>query len=138
MENSDSSSSCDKMVHMNTRLDRPSTSANSSSTSLIGNDKELKSSTRFDEAVEKMNQTGDMLCDNSKVNANQANLAGDSEDMLVDDEHYEIEKILDKRVRNGVTEYLIRWKGYTEEYDTWEPEQNLCDTACESYVYISQ
>lgn len=43
--------------------------------------------------------------------------------MLVDDEHYEIEKILDKRVRNGVTECLIRWKGYTEEYDTWEPEQ---------------
>jgi hypothetical protein len=56
--------------------------------------------------------------------------------MLVDDEHYEIEKILDKRVRNGVTECLIRWKGYTEEYDTWEPEQNLCDTACESYVYF--
>jgi hypothetical protein len=71
MDSSDSSSSCDKMVHMNTGLDGPSISANSSSTSLIGNDKELKSSTRFDQAVEKMNQTGDMLCDIRKSTLNK-------------------------------------------------------------------
>jgi Chromo (CHRromatin Organisation MOdifier) domain len=40
-------------------------------------------------------------------------------------EEYEVEKILDKRIKKGVTEYLIRWKGYESEEDTWEPTNNL-------------
>jgi hypothetical protein len=38
---------------------------------------------------------------------------------------YEVEKILDKRVKKGKTEYLIRWKDYGSEDDTWEPTENL-------------
>ncbi len=46
---------------------------------------------------------------------------------------YEVDRILDKRtrvVRDGnrtkrITEYLIRWKGYSEESDSWEPLSNL-------------
>ena len=45
-------------------------------------------------------------------------------DTLGDDE-YEVERIIDEKTEEGSKYYLIRWKGYTEEFDTWEPEQNL-------------
>jgi len=43
-----------------------------------------------------------------------------------DQEEYEVENILDKRIRLGATEYLIKWLGYEKKTDcTWEPEENL-------------
>jgi len=38
---------------------------------------------------------------------------------------YKVEKILSKRKRYGQVEYLVRWKGYTAEKDTWKKEGNL-------------
>ena len=34
---------------------------------------------------------------------------------------YKIDKILDKMVRRGITEYLVSWRGYTEDFDSWIP-----------------
>ena len=40
-------------------------------------------------------------------------------------EEYEVEKIMDKRYKNGKIEYLIKWVGYPITECTWEPLCNL-------------
>lgn len=38
---------------------------------------------------------------------------------------WEVEKILDSRVRDGVKEYLVKWEGWSPSYNQWEPEEHL-------------
>jgi len=37
------------------------------------------------------------------------------------------ERITKRRVKNGRTEFLVKWKGWSQKYSTWEPEENILD-----------
>lgn len=46
----------------------------------------------------------------------------------------QVERIVDKRKnKKGRWEYLVRWRGYGSESDTWEPESHL--STCMLYVH---
>jgi len=40
-------------------------------------------------------------------------------------EEWEVEKILNKKRMRGIEKYLVQWKGFTAEEDTWERRENL-------------
>uniref|UniRef100_A0A4W5K7D7 Chromobox homolog 8a (Pc class homolog, Drosophila) n=1 Tax=Hucho hucho TaxID=62062 RepID=A0A4W5K7D7_9TELE len=37
------------------------------------------------------------------------------------------ESIIKQRIRRGRMEYLVKWKGWSKKYSTWEPEENILD-----------
>jgi len=41
------------------------------------------------------------------------------------EEEFEVKKILNKRTVRGKEKFLVRWKGYIVEEDTWENRENL-------------
>jgi len=44
---------------------------------------------------------------------------------VVGEKEYEVEEILDRQERRGKTKYLVKWKGYTVEENTWMGLENL-------------
>jgi len=58
----------------------------------------------------------------------------DVDDAMGEEAEYVVEAILDKRSTNGVTQYLLKWKGYTDDDNTWEPRENLdCDEMIDEF-----
>jgi hypothetical protein len=49
-----------------------------------------------------------------------------NEDML--EQEYDVEEVLRVKNINGIRYYLIKWLGYDESENTWEPETNLSRT----------
>ena len=51
----------------------------------------------------------------------------DREIQLVDksDQIFPVEKIISQRTRRGVTEYLVKWKGYSDAANSWVPHSDL-------------
>ena len=41
--------------------------------------------------------------------------------------HYEIEKILEKRKENDETQYLVKWKSFSSDHNEWVPESQFSD-----------
>ncbi|KAI4365262.1 hypothetical protein MLD38_021261 [Melastoma candidum] len=51
--------------------------------------------------------------------------AGDDQRPKLAEGFYEIEAVRRKRVRKGEVQYLIKWRGWAEAANTWEPFENL-------------
>ncbi|OWZ65053.1 hypothetical protein AYX14_04161 [Cryptococcus neoformans] len=51
-------------------------------------------------------------------------LESEEENSGLEDE-YEVEKVIKHRGKGKNIEFLVRWKGYGPEYDTWEPTENV-------------
>jgi len=43
----------------------------------------------------------------------------------VEEEEFEVEKILDRKYEDGQLNYLVQWKDYDSSFSTWEPITNL-------------
>ena len=44
---------------------------------------------------------------------------------IASEKEYKVEEILDRQEKRGKTRYLVRWKEYTVEENTWEGLENL-------------
>ncbi|KAL6167032.1 hypothetical protein ACJQWK_06483 [Exserohilum turcicum] len=49
-------------------------------------------------------------------------------DIELEDDEYEVEKIIDLQKFRGQWKYLVKWKGWPESHNTWEPEGNLTNS----------
>ncbi|CAG7733153.1 unnamed protein product, partial [Allacma fusca] len=50
------------------------------------------------------------------------------------EEYWEVEQVLDCKVEKNVKYYLISWKGFTSEENSWEKESSLhCDELIEEF-----
>uniref|UniRef100_A0A8C7H286 Chromobox homolog 8b n=3 Tax=Oncorhynchus TaxID=8016 RepID=A0A8C7H286_ONCKI len=48
------------------------------------------------------------------------------------------ESIIKRRIRRGRMEYLVKWKGWSPKFSTWEPEENILDSrAMRSGGYVT-
>uniref|UniRef100_A0A0N5A884 Chromo domain-containing protein n=1 Tax=Syphacia muris TaxID=451379 RepID=A0A0N5A884_9BILA len=93
---------------------------------------DMKSSTLEVDADNNMEATTSLVVDNVD---GDSGMSKETTAEMNEDEEYVVEKILNKRVMNksGRVEYLIKWKGYSDAENTWEPEEN-CVSAREAII----
>jgi Chromo (CHRromatin Organisation MOdifier) domain len=56
------------------------------------------------------------------------------------DQKFVVEEVLAsrRRGRNGPSEYLVAWRGYPPEENTWEPRSSLADGAAEALALFER
>ena len=95
--------------------------------------RDLYAASKADDRMEKISH---MMIQADKAESNDKPIASRTleypysqrrrEERLVQEEGlYEVENILGSRLRKGKREYLIKWKGYGDEENTYEPSRNI-------------
>ena len=51
-----------------------------------------------------------------------------------EEEEWVVERIVKKRVVRGNIEYWVKWEGWPDDQNTWEPEENL--THCPEVTFM--
>jgi hypothetical protein len=51
-------------------------------------------------------------------------------------QYYEVERLVARRWRGGRLEYLVHWKGYTDDERTWEPITNIGQDLLQEWDHI--
>ena len=54
------------------------------------------------------------------------------------DAEFKVEEILDQQDINDESHYLIKWKGYNSEGNTWESEENLTHCAVKLHQFLQR
>ncbi|XP_029663832.1 chromobox protein homolog 3-like [Formica exsecta] len=84
-----------------------------------------------EEQETKSPKTGSTKTDKSKKSKGSPKKQNENDEQNNKDDketlkEFEVEKIIEVRFKkNGMKEFLIRWKGFNPADDTWEPEKNL-------------
>ena len=68
-----------------------------------------------------------------KDNDNDDDNDADDDDEESDDEPYIVEKVVSKRFRANQYEFLVKWKGYTDNENTWELPDNIPDEKLDQF-----
>ena len=55
----------------------------------------------------------------------KAMISGSEEESEEEQEEYEVERIVSHRIRHGIIMYYVKWAGYEDKDNTWEPQDNL-------------
>ena len=45
--------------------------------------------------------------------------------VINEDDVYRVEKVLRKRKRKAVVEYIVKWKGYPDKFNSWVAEKEI-------------
>uniref|UniRef100_A0A674MLA9 Chromo domain-containing protein n=1 Tax=Takifugu rubripes TaxID=31033 RepID=A0A674MLA9_TAKRU len=45
----------------------------------------------------------------------------------VGEQVFDAECILNKRLRKGKLEFLVKWRGWSAKHNSWEPQENILD-----------
>ena len=62
-----------------------------------------------------------ILTEYKETESHDPNFPKPPPEVLNDKEHYEVEAILDSKRQGRGTKYLVKWEGYPEADNTWEP-----------------
>ena len=88
---------------------------------MIGYNEEKKGYKLYDPEKKSIQTSRDVVFDETIV-LNHVPLYDD------DDKEYEIQAIIGERVGKNGPEFLVKWAGYDESHDTWEPLEHVKDT----------
>ena len=52
-------------------------------------------------------------------------MSSSSSELGTEEQMYEVDAIVDKKVRKGKVKYFVKWTGYDSSQNTWEPKEHL-------------